>query len=86
MTHQQLHACATLAPDAPIIGLALLIRIAETPSTLANLASPVMPVDRVRHIVGLLAWHGLAVLAADGKVCLTVAGWALVDQAQGEVA
>lgn len=86
MTPNQLTRAAELAPDCPIIALALMLRLAEMPdgqATYEELATAAIPRNRVIHAM-YRAWEIQLTNPRNDGVCLTAAGWRLVEVATGE--
>lgn len=88
MNHHQLTRAAELAPDCPIIALALMLKIAEMPDGEARsdtLATPSIPRERV--IIAMNhAWRLGLVLFVPSGVGLSDAGKRLVEAAAKEIA
>lgn len=87
MTSNQLTRAAELAPDCPIIALALMLRLAEMPNqeaTYEELATAAIPQDRVIHAM-YRAWGMKLTHPRNGGVYLTVDGRRLVEAATKKV-
>lgn len=83
MNPTQLTRAAELAPDCPIIALALMLRLAEMPNqeaTYEELATEAIPRNRVIHAMHR-AWEMKLANPHNGGVCLTAAGRMLVEAA-----
>lgn len=87
MTPNQLTRAAELAPDCPIIALALMLRLAEMPdgqATYDELAIAAIPRVRVIHAM-YRAWEMRLTNPRNGGVRLTAAGQRLVEAVTKEI-